>query len=97
MCRAAGTGLPGRLVETGSVMKIRRPMAAVLTALALFGGGATLSACSDPASGEVNDGTTDDGDNTSGNENDDDGGEQLPDNTDQDNTEDENDDDSDPD
>jgi hypothetical protein len=78
-------------------MNIRRPIAALVTALALFGGGATLSACGDPASGEVNDGTTEDSENTSGNEDDDDGGEPLPDNTDQDNSEDQDDDESDPD
>ena len=42
-------------------MQIRRPLAAVMTALALFGGGATLTACGDPAGGaDRNDGTTDD-------------------------------------
>jgi hypothetical protein len=47
-------------------MEIRRPLAAFLTALALFGGGATLTACE--ASGQdQNDGTTDDSHNTGGN------------------------------
>ena len=46
-------------------MEIRRPLAALMTALALFGGGATLTACS--ASGQdANDGTTDNSSNTSG-------------------------------
>jgi hypothetical protein len=47
-------------------MEIRRPLAAVLTALALFGGGATLTAC-DAAGQDQNDGTTDDSNNDSGN------------------------------
>ncbi|MGY1812398.1 hypothetical protein [Blastococcus sp. SYSU D00820] len=43
-------------------MHLRRPVAAVMTALALFGGTATLAACGDPAGSEVErrDGTTDD-------------------------------------
>ena len=43
-------------------MHLRRPVAAVITALALFGGGATLSACGDPSGANTsrNDGTTDD-------------------------------------
>jgi hypothetical protein len=49
-------------------MKIRRPVAAVLTALTLFGGGATVSACSPGAGQDQNDGTTDDSGNTSGND-----------------------------
>ena len=40
-------------------MQIRRPLAAVMTALALFGGGATLSACADPAGSDRRDGTAD--------------------------------------
>ena len=39
-------------------MQIRRPLAAVLTALALFGGGATMTACGGPTT--PNEGTTDD-------------------------------------
>ena len=40
-------------------MQIRRPLAALMAALAIFGGGATMTACS--ASGtDQNDGTTDD-------------------------------------
>jgi hypothetical protein len=43
-------------------MHLRRPVAAVLTALALFGGSATLTACGDPSGSETtrDDGTTDD-------------------------------------
>ncbi|MCW2636227.1 MAG: uncharacterized protein JWQ99_2594 [Blastococcus sp.] len=49
-------------------MQLRRPMAALFTALALFGGGtATLTACGgDPAGLDRNDGTTDDTKNTDG-------------------------------
>ena len=47
-------------------MQIRRPLAAVLTALALFGGGASLTACGDPAGLDRNDGTSDDSENTGG-------------------------------
>ncbi|WP_104523884.1 hypothetical protein [Blastococcus atacamensis] len=49
-------------------MQIRRPLAALLAALALFGGGATLTACGDPAGLDRNDGTSDDTGNTSGND-----------------------------
>ena len=50
-------------------MQIRRPIAALLTTLALFGGGtATLAGCGDPAGLDRNDGTTDDSENTSGDE-----------------------------
>ncbi len=50
-------------------MQIRRPLAALMTALALFGGGATLTACGDPAGLDRNDGSTDDtGDTSSGDE-----------------------------
>ncbi|MGY1605197.1 hypothetical protein [Geodermatophilus sp. SYSU D00815] len=47
-------------------MEIRRPLAALLTALALFGGGATLTSCGDPAGQDRNDGTTDDTGNQTG-------------------------------
>ena len=48
-------------------MEIRRPIAAVFVALALFGGStATLSGCGDPAGLDRNDGTTDESDNTGG-------------------------------
>ena len=40
-------------------MRIRRPIAALMTALALFGAGATLTACADPAGSNRNDGTAD--------------------------------------
>ena len=40
-------------------MQIRRPLAALMTALALFGGGATLTACGDPQGTDRSDGTTD--------------------------------------
>jgi hypothetical protein len=41
-------------------MHIRRPIAALMTALALFGGGAaTLTACGDPAGTDRRDGTSD--------------------------------------
>lgn len=41
-------------------MQLRRPIATLMTALALFGGGATMTACSAAGSGEQSDGTTDD-------------------------------------
>ena len=42
-------------------MRIRRPIAALVTALALFGGGtATLTACGDPSGTDRSDGTQDD-------------------------------------
>ncbi|MGY2003766.1 hypothetical protein [Blastococcus sp. SYSU DS1024] len=40
-------------------MRIRRPFAALMTSLALFGGAATLTGCGDPAGLDRNDGTTD--------------------------------------
>ncbi len=47
-------------------MQIRRPLAALMTALALFGGGVSMTGCQ--ASGEdQNDGTTDVSNNDSGN------------------------------
>jgi hypothetical protein len=75
-------------------MHIRRPLAALMTALALFGGGATLTACGDPAGQERNDGTTDDsGDQESGETD-----SNLPNNSDPEgDTEDQNDDSQDPD
>jgi hypothetical protein len=42
-------------------MRIRRPIAALMTALALFGGGATMTACGEPTT--ENEGTTDDDSN----------------------------------
>jgi len=50
-------------------MQIRRAVAAVLTAVALVGGGATLTACSDPAGLDRRDGVPDDHvSNTRGND-----------------------------
>jgi hypothetical protein len=72
-------------------MHIRRPIAALMTALALLGGGATLTACGDPAGADRNDGTTDVGgssDTNPGN---------LPNNSDPEHGEDSNDDTQDPD
>ena len=40
-------------------MRTRRPFAALMTSLALFGGAASLSACGDPAGLDRNDGSTD--------------------------------------
>ena len=82
-------------------MQLRRPLAALFTALALFGGGAaTLSACGDPAGIDRNDGTSDDTktDNPSGSEPSDKSEGNLPNNTDPDhgNPEDQNDDTTDP-
>ena len=83
-------------------MQIRRPLAALMTALALFGGGATLTACGDPQGTDRSDGTTDDtegqggSDDTSREEEEDNG--DLPSNSDpQQDTEDANDDNQDPD
>jgi hypothetical protein len=74
-------------------MQIRRPLAALMTALALFGGGATLTACGDPST--PNEGTTeDDSENTDGS----DRGDDLPNNSDpEQDSEDSNDDSTDPD
>ena len=46
-------------------MQLRRPIAALFTALALFGGGVTMTAC-EAAGQDQNDGTTDDSENTGG-------------------------------
>jgi hypothetical protein len=51
-------------------MHLRRPIAALFTVLALFGGGATLTAC-EAAGQDQNDGTTD-SENEDGEESDDD-------------------------
>jgi hypothetical protein len=48
-------------------MQIRRPIAALMTALALFGGGVTMTACEAAGEGQ-NDGTTDDSGNSGGDE-----------------------------
>ncbi|WP_448612713.1 hypothetical protein [Modestobacter sp. URMC 112] len=48
-------------------MRIRRPVVALFTALALFGGPATLTACGSPSGLDRNDGdSSDDAQNTSG-------------------------------
>jgi hypothetical protein len=66
-------------------MQLRRPIAALVTALALFSGGtATLTACGDPAGRDRNDGTTDDSGNTGGSEPSGDEQGNLPDNTNED-------------
>jgi hypothetical protein len=58
-------------------MRLRRPIAALFTALALFGGSATMTGC-EAAGQDQNDGTTDDSENTGGSDGD------LPDNTNED-------------
>jgi hypothetical protein len=82
-------------------MQIRRPIAALFVALALFGGGtATLSGCGDPAGQDRSDGTTDDdSSNTDGADPSSDEQDNLPDNSDPDqgNQEDQDDDTQDPD
>jgi hypothetical protein len=57
-------------------MQIRRPIAALFTALALFGGATTTAACQAAGDGQ-SDGTTDSGNPDSGNE------ETVPDNSEQ--------------
>ena len=64
-------------------MQLRRPIAALFTALALFGGGATMTGC-EAAGQDQNDGTTDDSGNTGGSEPSGDQQGNLPDNTNQD-------------
>ena len=74
-------------------MNIRRPIAALFAALALFGGGVTMTAC-EAAGQDQNDGTTDDSDNTGGSDQE----SEVPDNTNQEpNDEDDGDDQQDPD
>jgi hypothetical protein len=65
-------------------MQLRRPIAALMTALALVGGGATMTAC-EAAGQDQNDGTTDSGDtpNTETNEESDQSQDNVPDNSDQ--------------
>jgi hypothetical protein len=78
-------------------MHIRRPIAALFTALALFGGGATLTGC-EAAGQDQNDGTTDSGNPDSGSDPGSESQGNLPDNSNQDpGTEDQNDDSTDPD
>jgi hypothetical protein len=64
-------------------MQLRRPIAALFTALALFGGGATMTAC-EAAGQDQNDGTTDDSGNTGGSEPSGEDQGNLPDNTNED-------------
>jgi hypothetical protein len=64
-------------------MQLRRPIAALFTALALFGGGATMTGC-EAAGQDQNDGTTDDSGNTGGSEPSGDEQGNLPDNTNED-------------
>jgi hypothetical protein len=81
-------------------MQLRRPIAALFTALALFGGGtATLAGCGDPSGLDRNDGTTDDTQNTDGSDPSNESQGNLPDNSNPDpgNQEDQNDDTQDPD
>jgi hypothetical protein len=79
-------------------MQIRRPLAALMTALALFGGGATMTACSDADVTSPNEGTTDDdSENTDGNDPGSDERDNLPDNTNPDPEENQDGDTSDPD
>jgi hypothetical protein len=74
-------------------MQIRRPIAALFAALALFGGGVTMTAC-EAAGQDQNDGTTDDSENTGGSQQE----EELPDNSNPETgSEDTNDDSTDPD
>ena len=57
-------GRPSGHIRT---MRIRRVLAALLTALTLFGGGATLTACQ-AAGQNQDDGTNDDSNKTGGND-----------------------------
>jgi hypothetical protein len=64
-------------------MHIRRPIAALFTALALFGGGVTMTACQGAGDGQ-SDGTTDSGNPDSGNDPGSESQGNLPDNSNQD-------------
>ena len=64
-------------------MQIRRPIAALFTALALFGGVTTTTACQAAGDGQ-SDGTTDSGNPDSGNDPGSDTTGNVPDNTNQD-------------
>ena len=80
-------------------MQLRRPIATLFTALALFGGGVTMTGCESAGQGQ-NDGTTDDSENTGGSDVDEEDAdrENLPDNSNQEpNDEDDGDDQQDPD
>ena len=65
-------------------MQIRRPIATLFTALALFGGGVTMTGCESAGQGQ-NDGTTDDSENSGGSDvsDEDSDRENLPDNSNQ--------------
>jgi hypothetical protein len=63
-------------------MQLRRPIAALMTALALFGGASTLTACEAAGSGDQGDGTTDTGNEQEVDDEDADR-ENLPDNSDE--------------
>ncbi len=65
-------------------MQLRRPIAALVTALALFGGGATMTACQ-AAGQDQNDGSTDGGQppNVETDEESDPANDNVPDNSDQ--------------
>ncbi|MDT0277057.1 hypothetical protein [Blastococcus goldschmidtiae] len=79
-------------------MQIRRPLAALLAALALFGGGSTLTACGDWGPTTPNEGPTDE--DSGGEENNRPGGlpeDDLPDNSDPEDSQDLDEDTSDPD
>ena len=67
-------------------MQIRRPIAALFTALALFGGGVTMTACQAAGDGQ-SDGTTDSGNPDSGNDPGSESQGNLPDNTNKDSDE----------
>jgi hypothetical protein len=64
-------------------MQLRRPIATLFTALALFGGGVTTTGC-EAAGQDQNDGTTDDSGNTGGSDPSSDDQGNLPDNSDED-------------
>lgn len=64
-------------------MQLRRPIATLFTALALFGGGITMTGC-EAAGQDQNDGTTDDSGNTGGSEPSGEDQGNLPDNTNED-------------
>ncbi len=78
-------------------MQIRRPIATLLAALALFGGGVTVTGCQAAGEGQ-RDGTSDDSENTGGSDPGSEEQDNLPDNSNQQpNDEDDGDDQQDPD
>jgi hypothetical protein len=66
--RTTAVGFVEPLSGDNRYMNIRRPLAALFTALTLFGGSATLTACGEAAGQDQNDGTTDDSGDQSGGE-----------------------------